>query len=588
MIHDFDGVLLNLPEWVTEFRPHQVQAVREILDHFDNRKVVMVDAPTGAGKTLIGEMVRQVLMWRKLTNKGIYVCSSKTLQEQILHDFPYARVIKGRSNYPTLDNPRAFELRGDRHISAANCTKMRVEEGPVCNRCEDYPPDIRYGPGDDEAFLHCYTCHPWQHCPYEVAKGSALDAKLTVANTAYFLTEANYVGRFGAQESSVNPWHSRLLIMDEADTIESIILGYVELSIPKRVLRELDLGVPRKVTVAESWLEWCDMAYKRINEHVTELAGETAKYHNAPPPTKLQDELDRWGKNLHQIGKVASSIRQDPAGWVLDGYQDGNVSFRPIEISSFARELLWRHSERFLLMSATLVSPRQMAADLGLQDHEWESVEVLSSFPPERRLVNVRGAAKMAFKTKDVEWPKLAEAIGDILDMYPNDRILVHTVSYELTQFLLDSGNRLGALARHRDRLLSYSTSKEREQVLATYRNKLGAVLLAPSLDRGVDLKDDDCRVVIVTKVPFPSLGDKRISQRLYGTRTGESWYAMQTVRSLVQMTGRAMRHEDDYMTAFILDSQFIHITWKNALSRNMIPGWWAEALVWEAPKRRV
>lgn len=583
MIHDFDGVPLSLPEWVTEFRPHQVQAVREILDHFDHRKVVMVDAPTGAGKTLIGEMVRQVLMWRKLANKGIYVCSSKTLQAQILHDFPYARVIKGRANYPTLDNPKAFDYHGDRHLSAANCTKFyqQFENWPICDRCEDYPPDLRFSEEEETDFLHCHTCHPWQGCPYEVAKDAALDAKLTVANTAYFLTEANYVGRFGAQDSAVNPWHSRFLIMDEADTIESIILNYVELSIPKRALKELDLGIPRKVTVPESWLEWCEVADKRIAQHVTQLAGKVATYRSEPPPTKLQDELDRWGKHLHQVQLVAGQIRQEPEGWVLDGYNDGNVSFRPIEVHGFARELLWRHSERFLLMSATLVSPRQMAADLGLQDHEWESVEVLSSFPPERRLVNVRGVAKMAYKTKDVEWPKLAEGIADILDQYPTDRVLVHTVSYELTEFLMDK-----LKLRFGERLFTYANAKEREKVLETYRRTLGAVLLAPSLERGVDLKDDDCRVVVVTKVPFPSLGDKRISQRLYGTRTGESWYAMQTVRSLVQMTGRAMRHEGDYMTAYVLDSQFIHITWKNALSRNMIPHWWAEALVWEAPKR--
>ena len=44
------------PEWVTGFRPHQTQAVEEIIDHFDSgTKVVFLDAPTGAGKTTMME-----------------------------------------------------------------------------------------------------------------------------------------------------------------------------------------------------------------------------------------------------------------------------------------------------------------------------------------------------------------------------------------------------------------------------------------------------------------------------------------------------------------------------------------------------
>ena len=85
------------PEWVTEFRPHQTQAVEEIIDHFDSgTKVVFLDAPTGAGKTLIGEMVR-----RQVATKSLYVCHSLGLQDQFVRDFPYAKVLKGRANYPT-------------------------------------------------------------------------------------------------------------------------------------------------------------------------------------------------------------------------------------------------------------------------------------------------------------------------------------------------------------------------------------------------------------------------------------------------------------------------------------------------------
>ena len=49
----------GLPAWATTFRDVQVQAVAEVLEAFEaGAKVVMLDAPTGTGKTLIAEMVR--------------------------------------------------------------------------------------------------------------------------------------------------------------------------------------------------------------------------------------------------------------------------------------------------------------------------------------------------------------------------------------------------------------------------------------------------------------------------------------------------------------------------------------------------
>ena len=51
----------------------------------------------------------------------------------------------------------------------------------------------------------------------------------------------------------------------------------------------------------------------------------------------------------------------------------------------------------------------------------------------------------------------------------------------------------------------------------------------------------------------------------------------MQTVRSLVQMTGRAMRHEDDTCEIYIIDAQFMENVWKK--SKHLLPEWWKEAI---------
>ena len=100
--------------------------------------------------------------------------------------------------------------------------------------------------------------------------------------------------------------------------------------------------------------------------------------------------------------------------------------------------------------------------------------------------------------------------------------------------------------------------------------------MFAPSLDRGFDFKGDEARVVIVAKVPYPFLGDQQVSARLH-TRGGQQWYVVNTVRSLIQMTGRGVRSETDWCVTYILDSTFLQKLWKN--DKRLLPKWWREAV---------
>jgi len=95
-------------------------------------------------------------------------------------------------------------------------------------------------------------------------------------------------------------------------------------------------------------------------------------------------------------------------------------------------------------------------------------------------------------------------------------------------------------------------------------------------MDRGVDLAQEACRVVVVMKVPFPNLGDRQTSERLR-MNDGDAWYAVQTIRTLVQMTGRGVRSADDWCVSYILDRQFTHNTLRK--HKFLLPVWWREAL---------
>jgi Rad3-related DNA helicase len=360
-------------------------------------------------------------------------------------------------------------------------------------------------------------------------------------------------------------------------------MSFIELSLSRRALRRLELDLPKLKTKPESWLEWAEDSHEKIITRADKAAQLLYGYDREPPPPNLQREADSLSRYVAQFEKVVRALKVEPDNWVYDGYDQGNLSLKPITVTSHTRDILWRHGAKFLLMSATMISPHQMAADLGLAEDEWESVVVDSNFPIERRPVWVMPRANMTNKTKEKEWPRMVDALDEILALHPFERILVHTHSYPLTEFLMD-GLRT---TEHSSRLVTYVSAKGRDGALETFKNRPDAVLLAPSLDRGIDLKDDLCRVVVIAKVPFPNLGDKQVDRRFWGTPTGKGWFYTETVRSLVQMTGRAMRHEEDHFTGYILDAQFPTNIWTSVF-RNRIPRWWSQALRWEPPKRRV
>jgi len=189
-------------------------------------------------------------------------------------------------------------------------------------------------------------------------------------------------------------------------------------------------------------------------------------------------------------------------------------------------------------------------------------------FPVDQRPVFIENVVNVTKKTELKAWPLIAEEVGEIVDRYPGRRILVHTVSYKLTEHIYQSDST--------GRMLTYWNAKERERVLAEFLDTDDGVLLAPSFERGVDLPGEDCEVIIIAKIPYPYLGDKQVKARLY-SRGGQSWYAVQTIRTIAQMTGRGMRSAEDWCDAYILDGQFRRL-WRD--HKRLFPKWWSEALV--------
>lgn len=515
-----------LPPWATEVRPHQVDAVNAVMREFrDGRKVVFMDAPTGAGKTLIAELVRQ-----ELGVAGLYVCTSHALQHQVEKDFTAARVLKGRGNYPMSYAP---------NMNADDCTYER----------------------QGEVEIECVGCVR-EECPYQLAKGEAVRADLAILNTAYWLRENQ--GRMSAFSNR------GLVIIDEADTLETELMGLIEVTLSPARLKAWHLKAPPKGTHWPKVAAW-------LNGPVLSAIANARKAAKKKQDQKRLDDLAR---------RIKFAASGDSENWVRSS--EYGFALKPITVDRFGVQRVWSKGQRFLCMSATIINPHQMAEDLGLMVGEWGSVVVPSTFPVENRPIRIVPVADMKRKgatSWDDRAVQMASACIRVCRSHPGDRVLIHTVSHQLADRIAEL---LRAYYRD-DRLILRTDAKggpsARAVVVEEYRATPAAVLVAPGLERGVDLADEDCRVMIVAKVPYPNLGDPVVKARAYQGKAGDRWYQTETIRAIVQMTGRGVRNEDDWATSYVLDAGMRDFMRR---SGRLFPAWWSEAIDKQYPKDRL
>lgn len=530
-----------LPSWATELRAQQVAAVNKALAAFEEVDVVFLNGPPGAGKTLIANLIQ-----RELGAEGLYVAPTKTLQDQVARDFSEARLLKGRANYETLSGM----------VDAwGQAQKTAVTSTVTCADCTSGGPDDA-----------CRWCEPTTECPYRIAKEQAARSRLPVLNTSYALTDWNKSRRpaFRGRE---------LAVIDECDEMPDVVIGQVEVYMSRSRMRKLRLDPPAYRTKETTWGDWVtEQAIPRVKARLAEL----------PPVTKAAPGEIRERRGLTELAeKLAVLAVELPQGrWVYDGYDRGDVIFRPIDSEPWGAKMLWSHAQRWLLMSGSIISVTQLARDLGLGGR-YRLIDLPSTFDVARRPVYSVPVAEMTFKKKDTEWPKMIEGVRAVLRRHPGERVLVHTHSYALSQYLMKHVPQL-QLGR---KFFTYDEARDRDGALAAYKLHEGAVLFASSMSRGVDLPGDLCRVGVIAKVPWPNLGDKWVNARVRRTKDGQAWLAIQTVREVIQATARGMRSMEDQCTVYILDAQFQTNLYRK--HKRLFPRWWRDAVV-SMPARKL
>jgi Rad3-related DNA helicase len=186
-------------------------------------------------------------------------------------------------------------------------------------------------------------------------------------------------------------------------------------------------------------------------------------------------------------------------------------------------------------------------------------------------MVIIRPVADLVSKNMDIEVPKVIAEVKHILSQHPNERGMIHGVSYKLSQQVYEGVNN--------SRLMIHDSSNRQSVLNEFLESDNNAVLISPSMDRGLSLDMDKARFQIILKMPWLSLGDKIVKARVYSGWLGQEWFQATALLTVLQMCGRSTRSKDDYSITYILDAQFKRIVLQKP---SFLPKWFKDGMEFE------
>jgi len=495
-------------------------------------RLFVVEAPPGIGKSHLAVTLAR---W---SEQAYLLTSQKLLQDQYEREFgDIVQVVKGRDNYAC-----------ERYVDARVPTSLgmcRRPRGPLCQ------------------------------CPYARAKAAALAGPVFCANTWYFAT--------------LRHWHAeqlprrRLLIVDEAHNLESQLVNVYAVRFTAADMKEWFGATLPRLDAADEYRPLLAPHLERLEAELEALALslETVRPPDLEPDAFLQmppsreeiillERRDALGGALARLRAFVEAADQE---WVVryPAEPGATLELTPLGVAGEARELLRESADITVLLSAYLGPAPVVAETLGFDAEDVRIFATPSPFPLEQRPIVYRPIGALSRASLPALEPALFAEIVAILAAHARDKGLIHVASYAVARRLMaDVARRAPLEAR---RLIFVESSDAKSAALERHRAAaLPTVLVSPSLREGIDLPDDFLRFQIVTKMPYPDLGDPWTAAR---RARDPRWYAVETAKALVQAYGRSCRHADDHGVTYVLDAQFERFLRHN---RPLLPPWFVDA----------
>jgi len=503
------------------YRTHQKSAFEQALDALDDGKHVVLDLPTGVGKSGVN------IGLCRAVDSAYYTTPQRELREQLMED-------------PVLsDHYKVLRARRDYRCDHSS---------ERCSECDRYTdPD-----------LSCSDVG--RDCTYrsEVAEAAVNDITVLTMSRLLIAGQKSW-GRYLEPRD--------LLVVDEAHSLEDQAAGmhasivFSPETLPEDVFVPVLEGVDPKPD-DEVW--YAEDLWGKITEINNRLNGFIRHHEDRGTELDAVIGCKRVSGALSHFWREQDRDRD----WVVRIDEGPSMELQPVEIDKFLRRFFWSQADQVVLSTATVPyrgDEETWVSSLGLDPQKIEVVSRPSPFPPTNRMVHTRAEIGKMSQEEDEIWDDCVEKIAELAEKHDGQRGLVHTASYDRAERLEDAASRWPAL---RGDLLA----DRPDLSLSDWLESDFQIFCSPSLMQGVDLEGDRCRWQVLLKVPYPHPDDPRVQHML--NRDRWYWYNQKAAVSILQSVGRAVRGPDDEADFYVLDSSF-----EDVRRSVTFPDWFSESI---------
>lgn len=540
-------------------RDTQPQMIDRVLQEFivNEKRDVVLCAPTGAGKSIIAAVVAEALpglIRAYLPN----LLPIPTLASQILmgtnalvhqywdtfNNHPDILLLKGANNYDC----EAFEATAE--ACAFHAMKDHPELADLMHKCS--------------------------RCEFRKSRNVMNLTKHVITNYSYHFVERLYSQHF---EPRV------LTVYDEAHTLNDLFVDHcaIHISEKKMVAYSDEVAETLKMGNASHF-----HLFRKVAEHIKNgklnektymsyLTELLQTYNELSGMYDGEAEYALRSKSLPLYKKMTSLSRKykglgckidDFINYAFDHVIDNNVDtlelmIKPIFVSDMFDSL--RNSVFNLFMSAT-VDENYLVRTLSLDKEKTAFIMLDPVFDPENKKVIFFNPLHLSAATlKEPETSKkLMNNVKIIASKHAHENGIILAPSFQLVEQMAEG------IRKHVKSLkvFEHKRGEKLVDILEKFkRTTVPSVLISPSIYEGIDLKDDLARWNIMIKAPFPSLGDKRIKRIM---QAYPDIFETIVIHKLVQGAGRAVRSTTDHAITYILDTNakrlFMSVRniWKN------------------------
>lgn len=601
-----------------EFRPSQVAYAKAVRQAIADKRIALLEAQTGTGKTLAYlipalESRRRIIIstGTKALQEQLYFKDIPLLRNQLGLEFEYI-LMKGRMNYlcllkyerlqtePLLPDEESVDQFQEIHdwvekTDTGDIAESGVPESSPLWRSLTIPSDSCQGS----------KCRFYDRCFVFRVKQRAEKAQVLVVNHHLFFADLSLQVQSG---TSIFPAYD-VVVFDEAHQLADVATHNLSVQFSQEGFRELydDLIRELKILEVREKLEMraaSDYA-RRLGEALAVLfekfraMPQKARYDShliakivggdgegvdrlfISVAEELIKVLDRT-EDLPQVARRLLSA-QSSLGFLLRGndpayvywaehndFREWTLRASPLDVSGLLKQSLWPNLHAAVLTSATLFIDQSCTAvkqDLGLQEALEETFPYNFDYPSQACLY----VPKHLPEPTDPRFAAAAaEEIVRIVDITGGGAFVLCTSWGNLKVY--------EQALRQTDYPLLVQGKKSKQVLMKSFLRNRGSVLLATmSFWQGIDVQGDALVSVIIDKLPFAVPNDPMIEAKIqYLKKLGKNpfneYQLPSAVMLLKQGAGRLIRTSVDYGILAVLDRRLLTRNYGEVFLRNLPP----------------